>query len=100
MKYLLCRLSAPRILFALLLSLSFFSAAFALDINTASAEELQTLKGIGPKRAEAIIRYREEKGPISSAEDLMNVPGLGASIITANGDELTFSASKSATPPK
>ena len=36
-----------------------------MDINTASAEELQTLKGVGPKRAEAIIRYREEKAPFA-----------------------------------
>ncbi|MBW2940386.1 ComEA family DNA-binding protein [Zhongshania aquimaris] len=100
MKYFLCRFTAPRFLFALLLSLAFFNSANAMDINTASAEELQTLKGVGPKRAEAIIRYREEKGPIRSADDLLKVPGVGDSILTANGDELTFSAAKSTPPPK
>ncbi|WP_269619828.1 ComEA family DNA-binding protein [Zhongshania sp. BJYM1] len=87
-------------LLALLLSLPFINASFALDVNTATAEELQTLKGVGPKRAEAIIRYREENGPIDSAEKLMSVPGVGASIITSNSEELTFSASKTASSPK
>lgn len=48
-----------------------------VNINIASAEELQTLYGIGPVKAEAIIAYREQNGFFISAEELINVSGIG-----------------------
>ncbi|WP_394217869.1 helix-hairpin-helix domain-containing protein [Halobacillus trueperi] len=48
-----------------------------VSINRASASEMETLNGIGPSKAESIIKYREENGPFSSVEDLVNVPGIG-----------------------
>lgn len=48
-----------------------------VNINTASNEELQTLQGIGPAKAEAIIAYREEQGGFQKKEDLLNVSGIG-----------------------
>ena len=48
-----------------------------IDINAASAEELQALPGIGPKYSEAIVEYRESHGGFDFAEDLMNVRGIG-----------------------
>ncbi|MGG6431164.1 helix-hairpin-helix domain-containing protein [Anoxybacillus sp. D401a] len=48
-----------------------------VNINTATAEQLQTLQGIGPAKAAAIIAYREEHGPFQKAEDLLNVSGIG-----------------------
>ncbi|MFC3882992.1 helix-hairpin-helix domain-containing protein [Bacillus songklensis] len=48
-----------------------------VNINAASSEQLQSLPGIGPSKAEAIIAYREEKGGFQKAEDLMNVSGIG-----------------------
>ena len=48
-----------------------------VQINSADAEELASLPGIGPVRAEAIMRYREANGPFSSAEDLLAVSGIG-----------------------
>ena len=48
-----------------------------LDINTATAEQLQQLPGIGEKIAERTVKYREENGPFSKAEDLLNVEGIG-----------------------
>ncbi|MEK3807879.1 helix-hairpin-helix domain-containing protein [Bacillus sp. FSL H8-0547] len=48
-----------------------------VNLNKASSEELQTLTGIGPAKAEAIIAYREEAGGFKAVEDLMNVSGIG-----------------------
>lgn len=58
--------------------------ALALDVNTASKEELQTLTGIGPQKAEAIVSYREEHGPFESIESLQEVPGIGPSTVAKN----------------
>lgn len=48
-----------------------------IDINTAPVELLETLPGIGRVKAQAIVRYREEKGPFRSVEELLNVEGIG-----------------------
>lgn len=48
-----------------------------LDLNTATAEQLQTLPGIGPVIAERIISYRETNGGFESVGELMQVPGIG-----------------------
>ena len=47
-----------------------------VDLNTAAAETLQTLPGIGPAKAAAIIAYREEHGPFAALQDVANVPGI------------------------
>lgn len=48
-----------------------------VNINTADVSELTTLNGIGEKKAQAIIEYREEFGLFSKVEDLMNISGIG-----------------------
>ena len=48
-----------------------------VNINTASAEELQALVGVGESTAAAIVRDREANGPFASPEDLMRVSGIG-----------------------
>lgn len=48
-----------------------------VNINTAGAEELQTLPGVGQATAEAIVRERERNGPFASPEDIMRVSGIG-----------------------
>lgn len=48
-----------------------------ININTADAEALQYIDGIGPTLSENIIKYREENGPFKSIEDIKNVPKIG-----------------------
>ncbi len=48
-----------------------------VNINEASLEELQTLKGIGPAMSERILQYREENGGFHSIEEIKNVKGIG-----------------------
>ena len=48
-----------------------------VDINTATAEELETLMGIGPVLAQAIVDYRAEHGPFESVDELLEVSGIG-----------------------
>lgn len=49
-----------------------------IDINTADISQLETLPGIGPSKANAIVTYREEHGSFQSIEDIQNVTGIGA----------------------
>jgi competence protein ComEA len=53
------------------------SAAAPLDINTATATQLEALPGIGPATAKRILEYREKNGSFKKIEELMNVPGIG-----------------------
>lgn len=50
---------------------------YPIDINTADADTLDFLPGIGPELAEAIVEYRAEHGSFSAPEDLMKVSGIG-----------------------
>lgn len=59
-----------------------------ININTADAETLQTLKGIGPKRAKAIIDYRQNKGPFEELEDFMKVKGIGPKTFEKNKEKI------------
>ena len=55
-----------------------------ININKATNEELCKLKGVGPKIAGRIIKYREEKGPFEKPEDIQNVKGIGPKTWDAN----------------
>lgn len=52
-------------------------AGAAVNINSASAEQLESLPGIGPGTAARIVEYRQKNGPFRKVEDLMNVRGIG-----------------------
>lgn len=48
-----------------------------VQVNYATKEQFETLPGIGPSKAQAIIDYREEHGPFNSPDDLLNISGIG-----------------------
>ena len=78
------------ILFTLLICFSLpLLAADPVNINTADKESLMNVKGIGEKKAEAIIDYREQNGPFKSIDDLAGVQGIGQATIDNNRDNLT-----------
>jgi competence protein ComEA len=64
-------------------------AMAAVNINTATKEELTSLKGIGEKRAQDIIDYRTKNGPFKSIDDLEKVPGIGPGTMKQIRSELT-----------
>lgn len=64
-------------------------ATAAVNINTATKEELTSLKGIGEKRAQDIIDYRTKNGPFKSVDDLEKVPGIGPGTMKQIRSELT-----------
>lgn len=62
-----------------------------VDINTASAEVIaETLKGVGLKRAQAIVAYREKHGAFQSLADLEAVKGVGSSTLKRNQERILF----------
>lgn len=75
---------------ALLLGLSAITQAAPVDINSADATVLaQGIKGVGVKRAEAIVAYRKEHGPFKTVDDLAKVPGVGAKVVEENRANLS-----------
>lgn len=48
-----------------------------VDVNSATLQQLQSVKGLGPKKAAAIVAYRNANGPFKSLNDLMKVKGMG-----------------------
>jgi len=73
--------------------------AFAINVITASKAELMTIKGIGAKKAEAIIDYRA-KNKIKTADDLKGVKGVGKALINnLKNDIKKGGAKKKETPP-
>lgn len=61
-----------------------------ININTATLEELQTIKGIGKKKAEAILQYRKEHGAFRTKEDLLQVKGIGKKALEAIESQVNF----------
>ena len=60
-----------------------------VNLNTASAEELMTLTGIGESKAEAILSYREEHGGFEKPEELMEIPGIKEGVFEKIRDQVT-----------
>ncbi len=80
-------------LFLMLFSINVFAAP--VDINKASAEEISaSLKGVGVKKAEAIVTYRKANGAFSSIDDLTNVKGIGEKTLAANKADIKLGKQK------
>ncbi len=90
------------LLLALAMSLSI--SAFAgepININTADAAAIAaSLNGIGASKARAIVDYREKHGPFRSADELVNVKGVGLKTVEKNRDLIRTSTAAPAKPAK
>ena len=80
----------------LLMLIAFFAfsgmAMAAVNLNTASKAELETVSGIGPQKAEAILAYRNKNGPFKKVDDLKKVSGFGDKSVAKMRSELTVDA--------
>lgn len=62
-----------------------------VNVNSASADALaELLTGVGPKKAEAIVAYREANGPFKVVDDLLNVKGIGQATLDKNRDRISL----------
>ncbi len=92
-----------RLLSLLLVYLAGIGIAFAaVNINTASINELESVKGIGPGKAKAILEYRTKNGPFKSLDELAEVKGFGEKSVAKLRGELTVgeAPAKAAVPKK
>lgn len=65
------------------------AGAAKVNVNTAGAEELQTLPGVGPATAKAIVAWREENGRFRSVDDLLDVSGIGKATLAKFRDRVS-----------
>ncbi len=71
---------------------SFNVIASPVNINTADAKTIgEALSGIGLKKAEAIVKYREAKGAFKTVDDLVNVDGIGAKTVEKIKNDILLS---------
>jgi len=61
-----------------------------VDINSATASELEGLSGVGPVLASRIVTYRDVNGPFGAVEDLLDVPGIGEAKLAGMRDDIAY----------
>ena len=74
--------------FFILISFFIISLWAKIDINSASLNELSSLKGIGEKKAQAIIDYRKTKGKFKNIDELVHVNGIGIKALDSLKNEI------------
>lgn len=90
-----------KFLLATILFFSFTIDTFAaINLNTATVEQLEVLNGIGPAKAQAIIDYRKKHGNFKTVDDLNNVPGIGDKTLAKLKPEITVSGTSPAAAEK
>lgn len=78
-----------KMLGSLLFSLLLCSSAWAaVDLNSATQSELESVKGIGPAKAKQIVEYRQKNGPFKNVDALSEVKGFGKASVTKLKTEL------------
>ncbi len=94
------KLKMKKLLIVLFASLCSFNViATPVNINTADAKTIgESLSGIGLKKAEAIVKYREEKGAFNTVEDLVNVAGIGPKTVEKIKNDVLLSDAVNAEP--
>jgi competence protein ComEA len=89
-----------KLLLALIMCLALAgTAAAVVNINTATKEELTTIKGIGDKRAQEIIDYRKKNGDCKSVDELEKVPGIGPGTMKQIRSQITVSGKTTTDKP-
>ncbi len=88
-----------KLILSVLILLGYGLNAYAVvNINTATVEQLESLNGIGPSKAEAIVEYRKKNGNFKTVDDLNNVPGIGDKTMAKLRPELTVNGTSSPAP--
>lgn len=83
----------------LVYSIAVQTLAAPINVNTADAMAIaDSLSGVGPKIGAAIVEYREANGPFTSAEDLLNVKGVGPKILETNKADILIESGESQEP--
>jgi competence protein ComEA len=78
----------------LLIGLMFSASVLAaVNLNTATQSELESVKGIGPAKAKSIIDHRQKNGPFKTVESLSDVKGFGKASVDKVKDQLAVSGS-------
>jgi competence ComEA-like helix-hairpin-helix protein len=70
-----------------------FAGPSQVNLNTATAEQLETLPGIGPDLAQRILDYRTDNGPFNNINGLLNVKGIGEGKLAKLRDQITVEMS-------
>jgi competence protein ComEA len=65
-----------------------------VNLNTATAAQIASLPGIGPKTADLVVQYRQKNGPFKKIEEIMNIRGVGEKSFLKIKDRLTVAEGK------